>query len=170
MDFTKLSAGPKAPEEVNVIIEIPAGSSIKYELDKESGLVMVDRIQYTAFGYPANYGSIPHTLAGDGDPVDVLVLCSQTLAPGVGIAVRPIGYFETEDEAGRDEKILAVPLGKVDPFMAHIKDIGDVSEAIKNKLRHFYTHYKELEKGKWSKGGEFRDRAAALVLIKKSLQ
>lgn len=170
MDLSKISSGPKPPEEVNVIIEIPSGSSIKYELDKKSGIIMVDRIQFTSFGWPANYGSIPHTLSGDGDPLDVLVLSSQVLAPGVGIVVRPVGYFETEDEGGRDEKILAVPIDKVDPFMANTKDISDVSEATKNKIRHFYTHYKELEKGKWSKVGEFHDRAAALAIIKKALK
>ena len=170
MDLSKLSSGPNPPEEVHVVIEIPVGSTAKYEMDKESGVLMVDRFQFTSFGYPANYGFIPHTQASDGDPVDVLVLSSQPIVHGAAIKVRPVGYFETEDESGKDEKILAVPLETVDPFMADIKDIGDVSQAVKNKLRHFYTHYKALEKGKWTKVGEFKDRAAALALIKKSLQ
>src|SRR3989338_3244717 len=153
-----ISRGKKFPEEINVFVEIPQGSSIKYELDKESGVIFVDRFMYTAMAYPFNYGFIPNTKADDGDPVDVLVISSEPVHPGVVIASRPIGMLEMEDEAGIDTKILAVPTAKVDPFMAHISDIDDIDETTKEKIRHFFEHYKELEKGKWVKLKNFKNR------------
>lgn len=170
MDISKLSAGKNAPEEVNAFIEIPQGSSIKYELDKESGAVMVDRFGYTAMFYPFNYGFVPSTKAEDGDPTDVLVISTYAVHPGCVIPVRPIGMLEMEDEAGIDTKILAVPTKKVDPFYAGINDITDLDEATKNKIKHFFDHYKELEPNKWVKTKSFLPKAKALEAIKNSMK
>ena len=170
MDITKLTAGEKTPEEVNVFIEIPQGSSIKYELDKESGIIMVDRFMYTAMSFPFNYGFIPQTSAEDGDPVDVLVLSSQPVQPGTAIASRPIGMLEMEDEAGIDTKILAVPIKKIDPYYSKIEDIAGLKDEVKNKIKHFFDHYKELEPGKWVKTKSFLGRDEALEAIKKALK
>lgn len=161
MSQTKLDAGKKSPEEVNVFIEIPQGSSIKYELDKETNVIMVDRFSYTAMFYPFNYGFIPGTSAEDGDPVDVLVISTYPVHPGTVIPSRPIGMLEMEDEAGIDTKILAVPTIKVDPFFAKINDISDIDEVTKNKIKHFFNHYKELEPGKWVKLKEWKGKEVA---------
>lgn len=164
----KVSAGKNPPQEINVFIEIPAGSSVKYELDKESGLIFVDRFSFTAMHYPLNYGFIPNTKAKDGDPVDVLVLSSQPVYPGTVIPCRPVAMLEMEDEAGQDTKIVAVPLDKVDPFFKSIKDVDDIDEAVKNKVKHFFSHYKELEAGKWVKIKNWQGREAAEADIKAS--
>ena len=144
MDISKLSAGKNPPEEVNVFVEIPQGSAVKYELDKETGFMTVDRFGYTAMAYPFNYGFIPSTHAEDGDPVDVLVISTYRVDPGCVIPVRPIGLLEMEDEAGIDTKILAVPTKKVDPFYANINDITDLDETTKAKIKHYFDHYKKL--------------------------
>ena len=170
MDIKKLSAGKKAPEEVNVIIEIPQGSYIKYEMDKDSGFIFVDRFAYTAMAYPFNYGFVPATAAEDGDAVDVLVISTYVVAPGTVIPSRPIGMLEMEDEEGIDTKIIAVPTKKVDPFMADIDDINDLDEATKKKIQHFFNHYKELEPDKWVKTRNFLGKADALKAIKKGMQ
>lgn len=166
MNLSKLSTGKNPPEEVNVIVEIPAGSSIKYELDKDSGVVMVDRFGYTAMFYPFNYGFIPNTHAEDGDPVDVLIISTYQVAPGCGIAVRPIGLLEMEDEEGIDTKIIAVPTKKIDPFYAHIEDVSDLDETTKKKIKHFFDHYKELEPNKWVKTRDFLGKEKAYENIK----
>lgn len=166
MNLSKLSTGKNPPEEVNVIVEIPAGSSIKYELDKDSGVVMVDRFGYTAMFYPFNYGFIPNTHAEDGDPVDVLIISTYQVAPGCGIAVRPIGMLEMEDEEGVDTKIIAVPTKKIDPFYAHIEDVSDLDETTKKKIKHFFDHYKELEPNKWVKTRDFLGKEKAYENIK----
>lgn len=170
MNISKLSAGKKAPEEVNVFVEIPQGSSIKYELDKESGMIMVDRFAYTAMFYPFNYGFVPGTSAEDGDPVDVLVISTYPVHPGTVIPSRPIGMLEMEDEEGIDTKILAVPTVKVDPFYSSINDISDLDETTKKKIQHFFNHYKELEPGKWVKTKNFLGRQKALEAIKKAIK
>ena len=170
MHLTKLQSGKNVPEEVNVFVEIPQGSSIKYELDKESGVVMVDRFNFTAMFYPFNYGFIPNTNAEDGDPVDVLVISSYPVAPGTVIPSRPVGMLEMEDEAGIDTKIIAVPSKKVDPFYANINDVSDLDEATRNKIKHFFNHYKELEPGKWVKIKNFLGKAQAFDSIKKGLK
>ncbi|MEX2008241.1 MAG: inorganic diphosphatase [Candidatus Spechtbacterales bacterium] len=170
MNFDKLSKGKNFPEEVNVVVEIPAGSSIKYEIDEESGLVTVDRMVYTAMQFPFNYGSVPHTKAGDGDPVDVLVLSSHPVQPGSVLPARPVGVLEMEDESGMDHKIIAVPTEKIDPFFAHIKDVEDIPEPERAKIKHFFEHYKELEPGKWVKVQNFKDRDAALKEISDSVE
>lgn len=170
MNIAKLSSG-KNPQggEINVLVEIPKDSNIKYELDKDSGIVMVDRFLHTSMRFPTNYGFIPNTLADDGDPLDVMVLCEYPVAPGTAISCVVIGMLEMEDEAGIDTKILAVPNMKIDPLFGIYKDITDVPEAIKNKMKHFYENYKSLEPGKWVKLKEWKNKAVALESVKKAL-
>ncbi len=168
--FDKLGPGKKAPDEVYVVIEIPMGSGIKYEIDKETGLVFVDRILFTAMHYPFNYGFIPGTLEEDGDPVDVLVLGYEPLHPGVVIKARPIGVLETEDEKGKDAKIVAVPVEKIDPRFENIKDIEDVPKSIREKIAHFFEHYKELEKGKWVKVIGWKGKEEAKERIRQAIE
>jgi inorganic pyrophosphatase len=169
MDIAKISSGKNFPEEVNVVVEIPQGSSVKYELDKDSGAIFVDRFLYTAMAYPFNYGFIPQTHAKDGDPEDVLVISSLPVNSGSVIPARPIGLLEMEDEAGQDSKIIAVPTGKIDPFFAKVQDISDLDEATKNKIKHFFETYKQLEPGKWVKVKDFLNKEKALLEISKSL-
>ncbi len=147
----RVGAGKKAPEIVNVLVEIPMNSSVKYEYDEETGIIKVDRFLYTAMVYPFNYGFIPGTLEEDGDPVDVLVISSQPVLPGTIIEVRPIGLLVMEDEEGPDSKVIAVPKDKLDPQFKNIQDVDDLPEALREKIKHFFEHYKELEPGKWVK-------------------
>ena len=156
-----MSAGENAPEEINVIIEIPKGSSIKYELDTTNGLIFVDRILLSAMYYPCNYGSIPKTKEEDGDPVDVLVLGNNPIIPMAVIRARPVGVLLTEDEKGHDSKIVAAPLNKIDPSFSTIKEVDDIPEYLRNQITHFFEHYKELEQGKYVKviGWKGRDIA-----------
>ncbi len=147
----KLGPGGKAPDIVNVLVEIPMNSSVKYEYDEEAGVVKVDRFLYTAMFYPFNYGFIPGTLEEDGDPVDVLVISRLPVLPGTVIEARPIGVLLTEDEEGVDRKIIAVPKDKLDPTYSNIKSVEDLPEALRNTIKHFFEHYKELEPGKWVK-------------------
>lgn len=170
MDTTKLSTGKNPPEEVNVVVEIPQGGTVKYELDKDSGVIMVDRFAFTAMFYPFNYGFIPGTHAEDGDAVDVLVISTYPVHPGAAIPVRPIGMLEMEDEEGVDTKILAVPTKKVDPFYAHVNDVNDLDETTKKKIQHFFNHYKELEPGKWVKTRDFLSKEKAYENIKEGMK
>jgi inorganic pyrophosphatase len=156
------------PEEIPVLVEIPQGSSIKYELDKKSGVMLVDRFLHTAMVYPFNYGFIPDTKALDGDPVDVLLISAQPVIPGSAVLSRPIGLLEMEDEAGIDEKIIAVPTKDIDPWYAKILDVHDLDEATHEKIRHFFNHYKELEPGKWVRIRNFLGKEQALAAIRKS--
>ncbi len=139
----KLNAGEKAPEIVNVFIEIPEGSRIKYELDKNSNMIFVDRFLYFDQGYPANYGFIPNTLSGDGDPVDVLVLTPLPLTPGVVIPAKPIGMLETEDESGQDAKVVAVPTEKANPDFGRYNDVSELPDEIREKIKYFFENYKK---------------------------
>ena len=166
----KIGPGDKAPEEVNVLIEIPVNSGVKYEIDKETGILVVDRILYTSMVYPFNYGFIPGTLEEDGDPVDVLVVSHDPLLPGSVIRVKPIGVLETQDEKGFDAKLVATPSDKIDPRFQHIRDISDLPEAVKQRIEHFFAHYKELEKGKWVKVIGWRGREAALEKVVKAIE
>lgn len=134
-----------------VMIEIPKGSNIKYEYDAESGFILVDRKLFTAMYYPCNYGFIPNTLEKDGDPLDVLVLGETPLAPLSLIKVIPVGVLQTEDEEGQDSKIVAIPTSKIDPSFSTVQDIEDVQQHLKDQIKHFFEHYKELEKGKFVK-------------------
>lgn len=171
MNIQQLSAG-KNPQEgqINVLVEIPKDSSIKYELDKESGIILVDRFLHTAMKFPTNYGFVPNTQADDGDPLDVMVLSEYPVAPGTVLPSVVIGMLEMEDEAGIDTKILAVPTEKIDPFFGEYKDITDIPEAIKNKLKHFYENYKSLEPGKWVKLKEWKNKQNALQAVRKALK
>ncbi len=166
MDLSKLSMGANPPEEINVIIEVPAGADpVKYEFDKESGALFVDRFIQVAMHYPCNYGFIPHTLSDDGDPCDVLVLSDFPVVPGSVIKARPIGVLIMEDESGHDEKILAVPTAKLSPYYAQIKSYKDLPEVVSQRISHFFEHYKALEKNKWVKikGWEDVDKAKSLI-------
>lgn len=169
MNINKLSPGENLPEEINVFIEIPQNSSIKYELDKKTGIIFVDRFVYTAMFYPFNYGFVPQTKAEDGDPLDVLVISSQPVSPGCVLPSRPIGMLEMEDEEGIDTKIIALPTKKIDPFYKDIDDIAQINDGIKNMIKHFFDHYKQLEPGKWVKTKRFLDKKEALKAIKKAL-
>jgi len=163
----KIRIGDNAPEEVNAVIEVPKGSQNKYEMDKEINTLFLDRVLYTSMHYPCDYGFIPETLCDDEDPLDVLVLTSFPNFPGVVIKVRPIGLLIMEDEKGMDEKLIAVPIEKIDPRFKEIKDIEDVPEAIKNEIKHFFEHYKELEPGKWVKIREWKNCEEAKNFLKK---
>ena len=152
MSLNLVTAGKNVPEAFNVVIEIPMDSDpIKYEVDKESGAIFVDRFMTTAMYYPSNYGYVPQTLSGDGDPVDVLVITPYPLLPGVVVPCRALGILKMEDEAGIDGKVLAVPTNKVLAMYSAWKDIGDVNPMRLKAISHFFEHYKDLEEGKWVK-------------------
>ena len=166
MDMSKISIGKSIPDDVNVIIEVPMGSEpIKYELDKDSGAIFVDRFLHTAMTYPCNYGFIPHTLSLDGDPVDVLVVGRRPLMPGCVVAVRPIGVLLMEDDKGQDEKILAVPARRLHPFWDDVEEYTDLPNILTDQIRHFFEHYKDLEVGKWVKVHGWGNREKAISLI-----
>ena len=170
MDVKKISPGKDVPKDIFVVIEIPANSSVKYEIEKESGAVFVDRFLFTSMHYPFNYGFIPGTLAQDGDPVDVMVISSQPVIPGSVIRSRPIGMLIMEDEAGMDEKILAVPISKLDKSFEKIKDVSEIPQITLNKIKHFFEHYKDLEPGKWVKLKDWKGKEAAEKYITESIQ
>ncbi len=152
MSLDKVNAGPKAPDQFNVIIEIPMNADpIKYEVDKASGAIFVDRFMSTAMHYPCNYGYIPKTLSDDGDPVDVLVITPFPLLPGVVVTCRPIGVLMMEDEAGGDAKLLAVPIDKILSIYTHWQKPEDMNPLRLKTIQHFFEHYKDLEPGKWVK-------------------
>ncbi|MGB3867059.1 MAG: inorganic diphosphatase [Xanthobacteraceae bacterium] len=152
MRIDAISLGPNPPHEVNAIIEVPVGGEpIKYEMNKEAGTLVVDRFLYTAMRYPGNYGFIPHTLSSDGDPCDVLVANTRAIVPGAVIAVRPVGVLMMEDEAGGDEKILAVPISKLTQRYDKIRTYSDMPDITLHQIQHFFEHYKDLEPGKWVK-------------------
>ena len=150
MNIDKIAIGRNPPFDVNVLIEIPQGGEpVKYELDKESGAMLVDRFLHTAMFYPGNYGFIPHTLSADGDPIDVLVVGQVPVVPGAIIRSRPIGALLMEDEGGPDEKIVAVPVEKLHPFYNEVRSYQDLPPILTEQIAHFFQHYKDLEKGKW---------------------
>ena len=152
MSLNNVKPGKNIPETFNVVIEIPAESDpVKYEVDKESGAVFVDRFLTTAMYYPCNYGYVPQTLSGDGDPVDVLVITPYPLHPGVVVPCRALGILKMEDEAGVDGKVLAVPTDKILPIYSHWKKADDVNVMRLKAITHFFEHYKDLEAGKWVK-------------------
>ena len=153
----------------DAVIEIPKGSRNKYEVDHETGRVYLDRVLYTGFVYPTDYGFFEETLGEDGDPLDVLVLLDYPVFPGVGIKVRPVGVLKMSDEAGQDEKLIAVPVTKIFKDYAHINDVGDVEQGIKDRIAHFFEHYKDLEKGKWVKVEGWGDAAEAKQILVEAL-
>jgi inorganic pyrophosphatase len=169
MDVSKISAGRDVPRDVNVVIEIPQGSGVKYEIDKYSGALMVDRVLFTPMIYPAAYGFIPGTLADDGDPADAMVLISAPIVPGAVIRARPIGLLKMEDEAGQDEKILCVPHDKVHTQYTDITEAAQLPAITRDAIEHFFTHYKDLERGKWVKITGWGDREEAEAAISASL-
>ncbi len=167
MRLENLPAGKDIPDDINVVIEIPSHSSpIKYEVDKESGMVVVDRFLGTSMSYPCEYGFIPHTLSEDGDPVDVLVISPFSLNPGVMVRCRPIGMLRMTDESGKDTKILAVPVNKLTPRYQHIQKPEDLGVEFLHTVEHFFMHYKDLEAGKWAKveGWENLDSARKEII------
>jgi len=166
MSLKQLSPGRHVPDDLNVVIEIPSGSDpVKYEVDKETGMVMVDRFVATSMVYPCNYGFVPGTLSEDGDPVDVLVVAPFGLYPGVVIRCRPVGMLQMTDESGPDAKILAVPVEKLTPRYAHIQAPVDLGQDFLDLVAHFFQHYKDLEKGKWVKISGWQDANAARACI-----
>ena len=171
MNIDLIPIGADAPNTVNVVIEVPIGGEpVKYEFDKKSGAIFVDRILHTPMRYPTNYGFIPHTLCDDGDPLDCLVMTRWTLQPGVVIAVRPVGVLYLEDEAGGDEKVLAVPVTKVSPYYKDVEDYTDLPPIVVEQIEHFFTHYKDLEAEKWVRVGKWGDAEEAMRLIREGVE
>jgi len=171
MRIDAISIGEKPPHDVNVIIEVPVGGQpIKYEMDKDAGTLIVDRFLYTPMTYPGNYGFVPHTLSDDGDPIDVLVCNTRPLIPGCVINVRPIGVLIMEDNAGQDEKIIAVPSTHLTKRYEGVNDYTDMPEITLQQIEHFFEHYKDLEPGKWVKIGGWRDAEVARTLIVEAIE
>ena len=162
MSLDKVSSGKNLPDDINVIIEIPMnGEPVKYEVDKDSGAIFVDRLLATAMHYPCNYGYVPHTLCGDGDPVDVLVIFPHALPPGSVIRCRPLGVLKMTDESGEDAKVLAVPVDKLTTLYSEVTSVNDLPEITRSQITHFFEHYKDLEKGKWVRVDGWEDVQAA---------
>ena len=171
MNIDEVSIGDNPPREVNVIIEVPLRSDpIKYEFDKDAGAIVVDRFLYTSMFYPCNYGFVPHTLSDDGDPVDVMVVGRMPVQPGAILAVRVIGMLDLEDEAGGDEKILAVPAPKITKLYEKVNSYEDLPEIDLQRLQHFFEHYKDLEPDKWVKVGGWRDADHAARIVEESIK
>jgi inorganic pyrophosphatase len=170
MDISKIPVGTNPPHEVNVIIEVPAGGEpVKYEMDKESGALFVDRILHTSMRYPANYGFLPQTLGDDGDPLDALVIAGVPLIAGCVVAVRPVGVLLMDDDKGGDEKLLCVPLTKLNPYYTNITKLADVPSILIEQTEHFFAHYKDLEPGKWAKVKGWADADVAAEYIRKAI-
>jgi inorganic pyrophosphatase len=171
MDLSKIPIGENPPYDVNAVIEIPQGGEpVKYELDKASGAIFVDRFLHTAMFYPANYGFIPHTLAEDGDPMDIMVVSSTPVVPGAVIRCRPIGVLLMTDEKGKDEKILAVPVDKLHPYYRDVSSWRSLPSLLTDQISHFFAHYKDLEKGKSVDVTDWADAEEAGAIIKASIQ
>ena len=166
MRIDAISIGKNPPHDVNVIIEVPVGGEpIKYEMDKEAGTLVVDRFLYTPMRYPGNYGFIPHTLSGDGDPCDVLIVNTRAIVPGAVMSVRPVGVLLMEDNAGMDEKIIAVPSAHLTQRYEGVHNYSDLPEITRKQIEHFFAHYKDLEPGKWVKISRWGDADEARALI-----
>ncbi len=171
MNIDKVSIGVKPPWDINVVIEIPMGGHpVKYEIDKSSGALFVDRFLHTAMYYPANYGFVPHTLSEDGDPLDVMVLGQVPVIPGCVMRSRPVGALVMEDESGPDEKIIAVPVVELHPYYADITSYKDLPAILPEQISHFFQHYKDLEPTKWVTMGGWRDPQEATRLVNAAIQ
>ncbi len=171
MRIDAISIGRNPPEEVNVIVEVPVGGEpIKYEMDKDAGTLVVDRFLYTSMRYPGNYGFIPHTLSEDGDPCDVLIANQRGIIPGAVVACRPVGVLKMEDEAGGDEKIVAVPVPRLTRRYESVHDIKDLPEITLKQIEHFFSHYKDLESSKWVKVVGWGDASEARRLITEAIE
>lgn len=171
MDITKISSGVNPPSDLNVIIEVPLGGEpIKYEIDKASGAMFVDRFLYTSMRYPCNYGFVPHTLSLDGDPIDVMCIGQRALVPGSVLRVRPIGVLLMEDDGGPDEKILAVPHQKLTSYYNKVHTADDLPDIMLERITHFFEHYKDLEPNKWVKIDSWHGKDKAEELIDASVR
>ncbi|HZH07891.1 MAG TPA: inorganic diphosphatase [Lautropia sp.] len=171
MNIDLIPVGKNPPSNVNVVIEVPVGGEpVKYEFDKLSGAIFVDRILHTSMRYPANYGFIPHTLCDDGDPLDCLVVARSPFIPGSVVRARPIAVLLLEDEAGGDEKILAVPSNETFPYYDNIQEGDDLPAIVKQQIEHFFTHYKDLEPEKWVRVGHWGGREDAERLILRAME
>ncbi len=170
MRIDAIPIGANPPEDINVIVEVPVGGEpIKYELDKESGTLFVDRFLYTPMRYPGNYGFVPHTLSEDSDPIDVLVCNTRVIVPGAVINCRPIGVLVMEDDAGHDEKILAVPSDHVSKRYSGVQNYSDLPTITTEQIQHFFEHYKDLEPEKWVRIGHWGDAAEAKQMITQAI-
>jgi inorganic pyrophosphatase len=170
MRLDAISPGANPPHEINVVIEVPIGGEpIKYEMDKASGALFVDRFLYTAMRYPGNYGFIPHTLSADGDPCDVIVANTRAIAPGAVMSCRPVGVLLMEDEAGGDEKIIAVPSNKLTRRYEKVENYSDLPQITLQQIEHFFSHYKDLESGKWVRVLGWGDAERARQIITESM-
>ncbi|WP_127520878.1 inorganic diphosphatase [Mesorhizobium sp. Z1-4] len=171
MRIDAISIGTNPPDDVNVIIEVPVGGQpIKYEMDKDAGTLVVDRFLYTPMTYPGNYGFVPHTLSDDGDPIDVLVCNTRQLVPGCVINVRPIGVLVMEDNAGMDEKVLAVPSSHLTQRYENVANFSDLPAITLKQIEHFFEHYKDLEPGKWVKIGAWQNADTAKQMIRDAIE
>ena len=171
MRIDAISIGDNPPNDINVIVEVPVGGEpIKYELDKESGTLFVDRFLYTPMRYPGNYGFVPHTLAADGDPIDVLVCNTRAIAPGAVMNCRPVGVLIMEDDGGGDEKLLAVPSSTLNTRYEKVHSVNDLPTILLNQIRHFFEHYKDLEPGKWVRIERFEGVDEAKMLLSESIE
>ena len=171
MRIDAISLGKNPPKEVNVIVEVPVGGEpIKYEMDKEAGTMVVDRFLYTSMRYPGNYGFIPHTLSEDGDPMDVVIISQRHVVPGAVMAVRPVGVLKMVDEAGGDEKVVAVPSSHISKRYDKVHDYTDLPGIMIQQIEHFFIHYKDLEDGKWSKTDGWGDHKEAERLIIEAIE
>ena len=171
MILSAVSLGDNVPNDVNVIVEVPIGGEpIKYEMDKDAGALVVDRFLYTSMRYPGNYGFVPHTLSGDGDPCDVIIANTRAIVPGAIISCRIVGVLLMEDEAGSDEKLLAVPSSWLTQRYEHVHNYSDLPEITLKQIEHFFAHYKDLEPGKWVKVLGWGDAAQAQALIVEGME
>jgi len=170
MRIEAISIGNNPPEDINVIVEVPIGGEpVKYEMDKDAGAMIVDRILYTAMQYPGNYGFVPHTISDDGDPIDVLIANQRPIIPGAVINCRPVGALLMKDEAGQDEKLIAVPSNRVSAMYEGINSVFDLPEIQLKRIAHFFERYKDLEDGKWVKVDRWADADEAKELIRKAI-
>jgi inorganic pyrophosphatase len=171
MRLDAVPTGNNPPEDINVIVEVPVGGEpIKYEMDKASGTLFVDRFLYTPMRYPGNYGFVPHTLSADGDPIDVLVCNTRAIVPGAVINCRPVGVLVMEDDAGGDEKVIAVPSAKLTRRYERVRTYTDLPEITVQQIQHFFEHYKDLEPGKWVKINHWGDAGEARRLIREAIE
>jgi len=171
MRLDAIPIGDHPPHDINVVIEVPIGGEpVKYEMDKASGTLFVDRVLYTEMRYPGNYGFVPHTLSDDGDPVDVLIANQRQLIPGAVMNCRPVGVLHMRDEAGQDEKIIAVPSGRVSAMYNGIDSYRDLPDMLMRRIAHFFQRYKDLEDGKWVEITRWGDDAEARELIVKAIE
>jgi inorganic pyrophosphatase len=171
MRIDAIAVGVNPPEDVNVIVEVPIGGEpIKYEMDKAAGTLVVDRFLHTPMRYPGNYGFVPHTLSEDGDPIDVLIANTRPIVPGAVINVRPIGVLKMVDDAGGDEKILAVPVPRLTKRYEHVMNYTDLPGITLEQVQHFFEHYKDLEPGKWVKMNGWGDASEAKRLIREAIE